>query len=270
MDLKSCVVSCLLLLPLYAQGDPAQTTELRIVTKVRLSDCCIEYQGLITSEANEGVLELYEEASPKPTALVIESNGGGAGAAMQLGLWMLDHDMDVKVDTYCYSSCANYVFLAGRNKLLAPHASIMWHGGTTQPIDRAELEHLLDDMLGALDDDARTAVLAERPRERLLEQLEQSRLELIARETQFFERIGVDQRITVLGHLFERELLAHDHDYSGWDLSIEDLDRLGVKHIQIAGGAAWLPQPARDDLLVYRIHLERLPGFEPRRSKFTE
>lgn len=270
MDFKSCVVSCLLLLPLYAQGDQAETTELRIVTKVRLSDCCIEYQGLITSEANDGVYELYEEASPKPTVIVIESIGGGAGAAMQLGMWMLDHDMDVKVDTYCYSSCANYVFLAGRNKLLAPHASIMWHGGTTQPIDRPELEHLLDDMLGALDDDARTAVLAERPREQLLKQLEQSRLELVARETQFFERIGVDQRITVLGHLFERELLAHDHDYSGWDLSIEDLDRLGVKHIQIAGGAAWLPQPARDDLLVYRIRLERLPGFEPRKSKFTE
>lgn len=214
MDLKHCALTCLFLLPISAQADQAETTEMRIVTKIRLSDGCIEYQGLITSEANDGVFELYQEASPKPTAIVIESHGGAAGAAMQLGMWMVDHELDVKVDTYCYSSCANYVFLAGRNKFLAPHASIMWHGGVTQPIDRAELEHLLDDMLGALDDDARAAVLAERPRERLLEQMEASRLELVARETEFFERIGVDQRITVLGHLFERELLAHDHDYA--------------------------------------------------------
>lgn len=264
MDVKSCALACLLLLPLCAHGDQAETSEMRIVTKIRLTDCCIEYQGLITSEANDGVFELYEEASPKPTAIVIESIGGAAGAAMKLGMWMLDHELDVSVDTYCYSSCANYVFLAGRNKFLAPRASIMWHGGVTQPINRTELEHLLDDMLGALDDDARAAVLAERPRERLLEQMEMSKLELIARETQFFERIGVDQRITVLGHLFERELLALEHDYSGWDLSIEDLEKLGVKHIQVTGGEAWLPQPARDDVLVYRIRLERLPNFTPR------
>lgn len=262
--MKVCALACLFLLPICAPSAHAETNEMTIVTKVRLTDCCIEYQGLITSEANDGVFELYQEASPKPTTILIESHGGAAGAAMQLGMWMLDHELDVRVDTFCYSSCANYVFLAGRNKFLAPHASIMWHGGVTQPINRADLEHLLDDMLGALDDEARVAVLAERPRERLLEQMEASKLELIARETRFFERIGVDQRITVLGHLFERELLAADHDYSGWDLALEDLDKLGVHHIRVTGDATWLPWPAREDVLVYRIHLERLPGFSPR------
>jgi hypothetical protein len=253
-----------LCLPGYHAVAGAESTDLRIVTKVRLTECCIEYQGLITSEANDGVYDLYEEAWPKPTTILIESNGGGAAAAMRLANWMLDHEMDVRVDTYCYSSCANYIFLAGRNKLLAPHASLMWHGGVMQPIDRPELEHLLDDMLGALEPDAREAVLAERPRALLLEQLEASRLELIARETRFFDRIGVDERITLLGHLFERELLSHDHDYSGWDLSLEDLEKLGVRGIEVIGGETWMPWPPREDLLVFRISLERLPGFEPR------
>lgn len=262
MAVKSRLLVCLAwLLPLSIGAEP-ESTELRIVTKVRLSECCIEYQGLITSEANEGVYELYREASPKPTALIIESDGGGAGAAMHLGNWILDHDLDVRVDTHCYSSCANYVFLAGRNKMLATHASIMWHGGVMQPIDRADLEHLLDDMLGSLEEDAREAVLAERPRELLLEQMEASRLELLAREANFFQRIGVDQRITVLGHLFERELLASDHDYDGWDLSPTDLEKLGVHGIKIDGDAAWDPWP-RDDLQVFRIRLELLPGFTP-------
>ena len=249
---------------MFAEAAHAESAEVRIVTKIRLTDCCIEYQGLITSEANEGVFELYQEASPKPTTLLIESHGGAAGAAMQLGMWMLDNELDVRVDTFCYSSCANYVFLAGRNKVLASHASLMWHGGVTQPIDRATLEHLLDDMLGTLELDAREAVLAERSRERLLEQLEMSRLELIARENKFFERLGVDQRITVLGHLFERELLANDHDYAGWDLSLSDLEKLGVRGIRIIGDTAWQPWPARDNLFVYRIQLDRLPDFSPR------
>lgn len=264
-SLKSTLAS--LLLVLSAASAHAESTDMRIVSKIRLTDCCIEYQGLITSEANQGVFELYEEASPKPTTILIESPGGAAGAAMQLGNWMLDNELNVQVDRYCYSSCANYVFLAGRNKLLDPHASLMWHGGVTQPIDRAELEHLLDDMLGTLEEEARDAVLAERSRQRLLELLEASRRELIARETRFFERIRVDQRITVLGHLFESELLADEHDYAGWDLSLADLRKLGVHDVRVAGNEQWTPRPARDDLFVYRIQLDRLPGFEPRIPK---
>lgn len=260
--LCGCIVA--LTLATFAEPARAESTDMRIVTKVRLTDCCIEYQGLITSEANDGVFQLYQEASPKPTTLLIESYGGGAAAAMRLGMWMIDNALDVQVDTYCYSSCANYVFLAGHNKWLAPHASLMWHGGTTQPIDRADLEHLLDDMLSSLEPEARDAILAERTRERLLEMLEMSRLELVARETKFFKRIGVDQRITVLGSLFERELLANDDDYAGWDLSLSDLDKLGVHGVKVIGDAPWQPSPARDNLLIYRIQLDRLPGFSPR------
>ena len=260
MNIKSCA---LFLLAILCSSAVADSTDMRIVTKVRLSDCCIDYRGIITAEANQAVYELYEEASPKPTTLVVESIGGAAGAAMQLGNWMLDHQLDVRVDTYCYSSCANYIFLAGRNKLLASHASLMWHGGVTQPLGRPEMEHLLDDMLSALEDEAREAVLAERPRERLLEQMEASRLELVARETRFFERIAVDRRITVLGRLFEHELLAHDHDYAGWDLSLEDMEKLGVRGVHVIGDVPWTPWPSHENLLIYRIRLERLPAFTP-------
>src|SRR5687767_11700772 len=117
MNLKSCALVCCLLLPLGSSAEP-ESIDMTLVTKVRLSDCCIEYQGLITSEANDGVYDLYQEASPKPTTVIIESHGGSAGAAMELGNWILDHKLDVRVDTYCYSSCANYVFLAGENKML--------------------------------------------------------------------------------------------------------------------------------------------------------
>lgn len=47
MDLKSWVLACCLLLPIGSIAEP-ESTDMVLVTKVRLSDCCIEYQGLIT------------------------------------------------------------------------------------------------------------------------------------------------------------------------------------------------------------------------------
>ena len=125
---------CLAALGASAAQSAAPPSDVELVTKVRLTADRIEYSGIITAEANAGVFELYESAQPKPTALWIESQGGSAGAGMQLGSWVFDNGLDVEVDTYCFSSCANYVFPAGRTKVLASRASLMWHGGVTQPI----------------------------------------------------------------------------------------------------------------------------------------
>ena len=133
--------------------------ELQIVTKVRLAADHIEYNGIITAEANAGVFDLYEEAEPRPRTLVIESQGGSAGAAMELGAWILAKGLDVQVDWSCFSSCANYVFLAGQAKILAPRASLMWHGGVTQPISQEQLEQLLDYTLGDLNEQERLRVV---------------------------------------------------------------------------------------------------------------
>lgn len=255
----------LLCLPLLeasaAEHEPPTTVE--IVTKVRLTADRIEYSGLITAEANAGVFELYESAQPKPTALWIESQGGGAGAGMQLGSWLFENGLDVEVDTYCFSSCANYVFPAGRTKVLAPRASLMWHGGVTQPITPEELELVLDDTLDRMDETERHTLLEQHPRAELLQQLDHSRIDLVARETWFFQQIGVDQRITRLGHLYERELLQDEGDYMGWDYSLEDLAKLGVRQIHVRDGGQWDPVfPVRGGR-IYRIRLDSLSKFVP-------
>ena len=94
-----------------------------IVTHVRLTDERLEYSGLITREANAGVFDLYASADPKTHSLLIESQGGSADAGMELGTWIFDNGLEVEIDTYCFSSCANYVFPAGRTRLLKRHAS---------------------------------------------------------------------------------------------------------------------------------------------------
>lgn len=235
-----------------------------IVTKVRLTAERIEYSGLITHEANAGVFELYQSADPKPQALLIESQGGSADAGMELGAWLFENDIQVQIDTYCFSSCANYVFPSGRTRLLAPHASLMWHGGVTQPISPEELADVLDEILAGLPDEERHQLLESHSRDELKGQLQQSLIAIVARETYFFRKLGIDQRITTLGHLYERELLKGEAYYMGWDFSLEDMARLGIRDITIKGGQAWEPVFPVRGRKIYRIRLDALPGFQPR------
>jgi len=234
-----------------------------IVTRVRLTADRIEYRGLITHEANLGVFDLYRSAEPKPQTLLIESQGGSADAGMELGTWLFENGLQVQIDTYCFSSCANYVFPSGRTRLLAPHASLMWHGGVTQPITPQELAQVLAEVLDGLPEDERRKLLAEHSSDELIQQLQRSRLAIVARETAFFRRLGVDQRITTLGHLYERELLQGQGYYMGWDFSLDDLRRLGVGDISIEGGTTWEPVFPVTGQQIYRIHLDALPDFQP-------
>ena len=262
-----CAHAALLAFASTTDSRPAEETPrlevTNIVTKVRLTTERIEYSGLITREANAGVFELYDSADPKPHALLIESQGGSADAGMELGSWLFEQGLQVQIDTYCFSSCANYVFPSGRTRLLAPHASLMWHGGVTQPITPRELAGVLEETLAGLPEEERRQLLREHSRDELLEQLQQSLIALVARETAFFRRLCVDQRITTLGHLYQRELLKGEGYYLGWDYSIEDLRRLGISHIAIKDGAAWEPVfPVRGQK-IYRIRLDELPEFHP-------
>ena len=265
MSLQRLALLCAASICLSALADAPvregrESADLELVTRVRLAAERIEYRGIITAEANAAVFDLYAKTNPRPRMLLIESPGGSAGPAMELGWWMLEHGVDVEVDAYCFSSCANYVFVAGRNKILSSSASLMWHGGVTQPISKAQIEQVLDVTLADLSSDEKSRLLERYSREELLQQLEDARLDLIQRETRFFRALGIDQRITSLGHLYERELLRGKGNYAGWDYSLEDLARLGVRGVQVRGDQ-WTPQWPIAGQRILRIHLDDLPGF---------
>jgi hypothetical protein len=64
--------------------------------------------------------------------IIIFSQGGEVGASIKLGQWVYKKNLDVVVRTMCYSGCANYVFVAGRKKILEPDAFVAWHGDVEQ------------------------------------------------------------------------------------------------------------------------------------------
>ena len=59
------------------------------------------------------------EANQKIEEVVLFSGGGDGLEAMAIGRLIKKHGLDVRVFSLCVSSCANYLFTAGRKKHLA-------------------------------------------------------------------------------------------------------------------------------------------------------
>src|SRR6186713_2384544 len=61
---------------------------------------------------------------------VVEASGGGNGpAAMAIGILLHKNNWDVEVIDLCASSCAIYIFPAGKTKYLNSQSMLLFHGG---------------------------------------------------------------------------------------------------------------------------------------------
>jgi hypothetical protein len=219
-------------------------------TQVQLDGNAIRYDGSITEAANRRARELYDSRDVKPTRLSIRSGGGDVIQGMALGKWVFERGLDVEVKEGCFSSCANYVLTAGRRIQIGKDAILGWHGGATQGLSLDHAEFVEGEPEGGKKE-------ASVPSE---QEFEAWVRELVAEETQFFERIGVDQRITTLGQKAPYpERFPAEKGYIGWDYSLEDLARLGVRHVEVTGGGSWSPRALTDERKVFRVELGPLP-----------
>jgi len=210
--------------------------------EILIQDLSIIYRGTISRESNDRLFNLVETADPFPTALVITSKGGDTMAGMELGRWVFRHGLDVIVTELCLSSCANYVFPAGNKKILGANAVLAWHGGAMQEEWDApcsgNFEILHQEGFSCAD----------------IENLFEEQLESFRREEKlFFAEIGVDQRVPVLGQEPEYRCSTNT-DEGGWDYSIEDMGRLGIKNIQVRNGT-WLPESMIEGRTICRVEL---------------
>ena len=212
------------------------------VAEIHIQGTSIIYRGHISRESNVRIFEVVETSDLTPVTLFITSKGGDALAGIELGRWVFKNGLDVSVTEYCVSSCANYIFPAGKMKTLDSSAAVVWHGGALQKewsnpcseIPRSVLEKHLD-----CSDIEKTQA----------ESLEEFR----STEASFFAEIGVDQRVTVLGQ--DPEYDCHGGSSSlGWYYSIDDLARLGIKNVHIWHGE-WRPVSPASDLTICRVEL---------------
>lgn len=188
----------------------------------------LQYDGLLTLPALEA---LYQRSQPRPQELLINSPGGDARLGLLLGYLLHEWGLDVRVREQCASSCANYVFPAGRNKYLEAGSMLLWHGGALQPdwqaIIRARWPHDAARQQVARDDLARWQ----------------------QQERDFYAAIGVSQLITVCGqHEQWRRAVPQS---LGFDYSPQDLARFGIRGLQLPA-EGWQPHQRWDSPRFFR------------------
>jgi hypothetical protein len=187
---------------------------------IRVEGDSMSYAGAITPEAVARAREALSRA-PQVHELAIDSVGGDVEAGMNLGELVLERGLDVRVPEVCVSSCANYVFLAGVRKTIAPGALVLWHGsliqkGLGRDIDMAPLEKQAGRPLTWLE------------RWRIHRTMASWLRRTKRRQARFYSRLGIDQRITVIGQMQGCEC--------DWTLSVADMEAFGVQGVSAPDG----------------------------------
>lgn len=216
-------------------------------THVYLADGELNYVGSLSAEANAKLFALYSSKQEKPNTLSIRSPGGDTVVGIELGQWVYANKLDVKVLEGCYSSCANYVFTAGRRKIVSNFAHVGYHGGLSSMSFKI--------------DDASVAALAEAQkdgekitRENVLQAIKKMVAPQLELETKFFALIGVQQRITTLGQSEESRKSA-PKKAQGWTYSVKDFAKLGVSNIQVIN-PPWRPERNPSRNVIYKLSVE--------------
>jgi hypothetical protein len=171
----------------------------------RVGDAVV-FDGRIDARSAAKFVELAQE--PGVTRLVITSNGGLVAPALDMGDAVHAHRLDVEVPDACLSSCANYVFLAGRRKVLGRPDAVGWHGN---------MAHVL--WLAQTGQGSWSAGAMAQARE------------LARREADFYARIGVDGFVCWFG-----KIPPYDVD-DFYALSPADMERFGIRDVTVRSAA---------------------------------
>lgn len=215
-------------------------------TQVYFSNGQLEYVGPINQQANQRLIALYDSLATKPAVLSIRSPGGEVNAGMDLGSWVRAHKLNVRVMEFCLSSCANYVFTAGIEKIVSNFAMIGYHGGPGK-LEKLTLDEGAQKIYDALPPDQQKALMAE------FASISQQGGR---RETEYFEQLGIRADISSLGQN-ERydQFVKANPNAAGWTYSLEDFARLGVRDISVIN-PPWKPGSAARAMVFLMIPVD--------------
>ena len=197
----------------------------------------IEFIGSTSKAKGKQLEELLSKHSRTIDTLVVTSTGGEVFGGMSIGYLVHKFGLKVVVKKYCMSSCANYIVTASSDVTIAKGAFLGWHGGSTQPIyspietEVSWLSQILI-FLGGNDEDSEMGVYLDRWQNE---------------EINFFETVGVNQAVTILGMMpglkQKRDSMLFSYDMVtlqrlGLHIRFEDeeqrqLSKDGTKYVQI-------------------------------------
>jgi len=188
---------------------------------ITIEGTTVTYRGPITEENTQLFLDLVKGKNLK--TLMITSGGGDINTGMDMGRWIFKNEIDVVVEGMCMSSCANYIFTAGKKKIIRPGAIVAWHGNALQNGGDWEKSFLrsIQEAINGLPPEERDKVDIAKAMEGAMEYIKECK----RKQAAFFQEIGVDEYVCRVG---SEESGARDF----FILSVEDMERFGIREIQ--------------------------------------
>jgi hypothetical protein len=210
---------------------------------VRVQGDTVYYTGNF-SAASTAVFDAAVAGVPRGqlTRLVISSGGGDTVAGRHVAAWVRDRALVVEVDVICFSSCANYVFPAGRARVIRADAFVGWHGNERQfELLAARRGVSLEEEVG------RFVPASATPEERatFIQGLLRSVAVTRQAEAAFYASLGLNDAFAVcaVGDALERR--PGYTGQKGWGFSLEDMARLGLQHTVYLGTGRYEQDSAR-------------------------
>lgn len=176
------------------------------------------------------------------TRLVISSGGGDTVAGRHVGRWARDMGLVVEVDTICFSSCADYVFPAGRARVIRADAFVGWHGNERQfnVLAARQGGSLADQLAQYVPKDASPEQRAAFFRD-FVETTKVTQQD----EADFYAQLGLNDAFAVcaVGDILEKR--PGYAGQIGWGFSLADMARLGLTNTVYLGDGAYEKDSAR-------------------------
>lgn len=216
---------------------------------------------------------LVESTAPKKTFVIEASGGGDAFAAVAIAMLIHRYGWDVEVVRFCGSSCANFLFPAGKTKYLHRDSLLLFHGGPYQAnllesaiaFDRelANGRTLAEPITFGQKDKEGTMTFSGDERspagQEVFEFLSVHAhtatdlvLELRRLSDQLYQEIGVDPLLPTYGQIGQYEPIYRSYEYDGYFYGLDSLRRFGITKIELKDGE-WHPERNPDYERVYEV-----------------
>lgn len=214
---------------------------------------------------------LVRSTAKEKTFVVAESNGGDFESALAMGILIHKYGWDVEVVDICASSCANFIFPAGKKKYLHSDSMLLFHGGPHQKnllekAKAAEQSYMANPSAARVPDPhARMegtprfddqGPLRLKVREFLAVKDVSDAEDLVAKLTavsdRFYQELGVNLLLPNYGQIGRYEPKYQAYERGGFIYRLDSLARLGVSNIEVKGGE-WHPERHRAYADVYEV-----------------
>jgi len=216
---------------------------------------------------------LVQSAAEKKTILINASDGGDGFAALAIGILIHRYHWDVEVVGICPSSCANWIFPAGKTKYLNSQALLVFHGGPHQA-NWLEMGKQVDQMFAANGAPADSVELGRKDREgnvtwspvsspareevlkflsidKNAPAVEQMR-QFMKASDRFYEELGVNPLLPEFGQIGRYEPSYKSDKYFGFVYPPDSLRKLGISNIELKEGE-WHPERHPDYRNFYEV-----------------